>query len=122
MSEFIRNIDDEIAHLESRLAELRVARKVYASYRNRNAPNARMALELKPDSLAGRVIPIMVATLSDGVRRKTAQLLETVSEKGISIGGKSPKTGLAAMLSRRKDLFAADRKLGWTLRSDKAYA
>jgi hypothetical protein len=58
--------------------------------------------------------------LSDGKRRISRQLVIELAEHGIRVGGENPGTeaaNLSSYLSREKDRFVSDVKLGgWTLR------
>lgn len=54
--------------------------------------------------------------LADGRRRFARELLVELEKRGVSVGGKNPKSNLSSYLSH-DDAFQADTKLGgWTLR------
>lgn len=128
---FIQAVEDEIVMIEEkikheldRLEELKIVRKVYAekTEKSAQAPLFSIApIALKNDanqreeSVSARVITYVQQLLSDGRRQKIHELLLQVTEHGIIIGGANQATGLSAILSRRKDIFSGDKKLGWTL-------
>jgi hypothetical protein len=69
----------------------------------------------RKESVSSQVIPVVQKILSDGVPRKTKELLPLVLQEGILIGGSDMATGLSAILSRKDEIFRGDKKVGWTL-------
>lgn len=111
----------EVAELEEllRLADkhrLEVSVPIAASLNRLQAQ-----LEVRPSelqTLRERIIAAAESVLSDGKRRVARELLPEMAKYGVKLEGKNPQSNLSSYLSREKDKFVSDVKLGgWTLRS-----
>lgn len=125
----IEELDKEIESIELRIkpelekiSTLRATRQIFYEKIGTDSNNLASLIQStktltqgRKESVAGRVIPFVEGILADGVRRKTLELLPLVAQEGIEIGGEDKLTGLSAILSRKKDIFVGDKKLGWTL-------
>jgi hypothetical protein len=70
-----------------------------------------------PQTLRERIIAAAETVLSDGQRRFARELLPELLKYGVRLEGKNPAGNLASYLSREKDRFISDAKMGgWTLR------
>ncbi len=120
---FIADVDTKLRELQAQIDELKIARKWYLAMHN-TAPKSgetgtaeapRVPRADSPNTVTSRVVAFIAERLSDGHPRQTIDLFDELKAAGISIGGKSPRVGLSAILSRRKDIFSSDRKRGWAL-------
>jgi len=67
-------------------------------------------------TLRERIIAAAESVLSDGKRRVARELLPEMRKHGVILEGKNPYSNLSSYLSREKDKFVSDVKLGgWTL-------
>lgn len=78
----------------------------------------RMAFGTTNQTKHQRIIERAKEILSDGCPRPTAALVEAIRANGIEISDTNEKSiaNLSAYLSREKDIFISNRKLGWSLK------
>ncbi len=78
---------------------------------------ARLAgLKANPASLKSRIIEACEHILSDGERRLSRELLPELARRGVILEGSDPAANLSAYLSKERDRFTSNQKLGgWTL-------
>lgn len=56
--------------------------------------------------------------LADGSSMMTRPLIEELAKRNIEVGGKDKVLALSAILSRNKEAFQNDRKIGWSLKKE----
>jgi len=67
-------------------------------------------------SIKDQILDTTELVLEDGQRRDSRSLLTELAKRGVEVRGTDPMTNLASYLSKEKERFQSDRKLGgWTL-------
>lgn len=130
--EDFKSIDGKIAALQKRRNEL----AQFIDLHQRLYPT-RDIFDMGPDDSGNRLASTLAAAtaefdgtakarieravseiLSDGAPRHTRVLLDELAKRGIEVGGQNKVIALSSILSRNKDTFEADRKVGWRLKKE----
>lgn len=117
----------EIAEAETRLAELQQrAIKIahYIEMASEYTPSAGTSHKISESERRSRQpgdppknVRESISILRNyGHPMKTKDLIDELAKRGIPTGGQNPVTNLSSALSRFKNLLAADRSEGWSLR------
>ncbi|MFZ3175069.1 MAG: hypothetical protein WA146_09255 [Thiobacillus sp.] len=111
-------IDAEINEIKQALTV--IGKYASSDYSSAAATMPALASSPRGPSKQQQILDAVVAILSDGNPRHTADLLAQLTVTGIDVGGDKPEANLSAYLSRGKDTHRlnSDRRYGWSLKKE----
>ena len=111
---------EERTALQQRLADidqyLQLKKKLFgAELRGQASGSAKMTGNLTVRSKRDVILNACDLMLANGIRMTSRELLKGLKNQGIEVGGSDEVLYLSGYLSREKDRYEANRKLGWKL-------
>lgn len=111
--------------IDAEINEIRQALTVIGKYASDDYSTAAATMSALASSPRGpskqqQILDAVVAILSDGKPRHTADLLAELIDNGVDVGGDKPEANLSAYLSRARDTHGlnSDRRYGWSLKKE----